>query len=64
MFQSGINGILRLKVQLHLFIQLIWIVVVNFYILSLYSTEIISILQDSPANCLPLFKFTEIYEKK
>ncbi|XP_046691551.1 meiosis regulator and mRNA stability factor 1 isoform X5 [Silurus meridionalis] len=28
------------------------------------SSEIISILQDSPANCLPLFKFTEIYEKK
>uniref|UniRef100_A0A8D0AKQ4 Meiosis regulator and mRNA stability factor 1 n=1 Tax=Sander lucioperca TaxID=283035 RepID=A0A8D0AKQ4_SANLU len=26
--------------------------------------EIISILQDAPANCLPLFKFTEIYEKK
>ncbi|XP_047433405.1 meiosis regulator and mRNA stability factor 1 isoform X4 [Mugil cephalus] len=28
------------------------------------STEIICILQDAPANCLPLFKFTEIYEKK
>lgn len=28
------------------------------------STEIMSILQDSPANCLPLFKLTEIYEKK
>ncbi|RVE75710.1 hypothetical protein OJAV_G00001470 [Oryzias javanicus] len=28
------------------------------------STEIISILQDSPANCLPVFKFLEIYEKK
>ncbi|XP_055080079.1 meiosis regulator and mRNA stability factor 1 isoform X1 [Periophthalmus magnuspinnatus] len=27
-------------------------------------SEIISILQDAPANCLPLFKFTEIYEKK
>lgn len=32
--------------------------------LAMLSTEIISILQDSPANCLPLFKFTEIYEKK
>ncbi|KAM3864557.1 meiosis regulator and mRNA stability factor 1 [Diretmus argenteus] len=28
------------------------------------SSEIISILQDAPANCLPLFKFTEIYEKR
>ncbi|XP_018520263.1 meiosis regulator and mRNA stability factor 1 isoform X6 [Lates calcarifer] len=32
--------------------------------LAMLSTEIISILQDAPANCLPLFKFTEIYEKK
>uniref|UniRef100_UPI0037E7EDA2 meiosis regulator and mRNA stability factor 1 n=1 Tax=Semicossyphus pulcher TaxID=241346 RepID=UPI0037E7EDA2 len=32
--------------------------------LTMLSTEIISILQDAPANCLPLFKFTEIYEKK
>ncbi|XP_026789140.3 meiosis regulator and mRNA stability factor 1 isoform X2 [Pangasianodon hypophthalmus] len=32
--------------------------------LTCLSSEIISILQDSPANCLPLFKFTEIYEKK
>ncbi|CAJ1053824.1 meiosis regulator and mRNA stability factor 1 isoform X8 [Xyrichtys novacula] len=32
--------------------------------LALLSTEIISVLQDAPANCLPLFKFTEIYEKK
>uniref|UniRef100_A0A8C5G693 Meiosis regulator and mRNA stability factor 1 n=1 Tax=Gouania willdenowi TaxID=441366 RepID=A0A8C5G693_GOUWI len=32
--------------------------------LALFSTEIICILQDAPANCLPLFKFTEIYEKK
>ncbi|KAA8594576.1 hypothetical protein FQN60_011711, partial [Etheostoma spectabile] len=31
--------------------------------LAMLSTEIISILQDAPANCLPLFKFTEIYEK-
>ncbi|XP_061686005.1 meiosis regulator and mRNA stability factor 1 isoform X2 [Syngnathoides biaculeatus] len=28
------------------------------------SSEISSILQDAPANCLPLFKLTEIYEKK
>ncbi|XP_048869446.1 meiosis regulator and mRNA stability factor 1 isoform X2 [Brienomyrus brachyistius] len=28
------------------------------------SSEIISILHDSPACCLPLFKLTEIYEKK
>ncbi|KAI1896045.1 hypothetical protein AGOR_G00090760 [Albula goreensis] len=32
--------------------------------LTLLSTEIISILQDAPACCLPLFKLTEIYEKK
>lgn len=32
--------------------------------LAMLSTEIISILQDAPANCLPLFKFTEIFEKK
>ncbi|KAK7913562.1 hypothetical protein WMY93_013773 [Mugilogobius chulae] len=32
--------------------------------LALLSNEILSILQDAPANCLPLFKFTEIYEKK
>ncbi|KAM9483472.1 meiosis regulator and mRNA stability factor 1 isoform 2-T3 [Clarias gariepinus] len=32
--------------------------------LTCLSSEIISILQDSPANCLPLSKFTEIYEKK
>ncbi|XP_037830656.1 meiosis regulator and mRNA stability factor 1 isoform X3 [Kryptolebias marmoratus] len=32
--------------------------------LSMLSTEIICILQDAPANCLPLFKLTEIYEKK
>ncbi|XP_055080088.1 meiosis regulator and mRNA stability factor 1 isoform X3 [Periophthalmus magnuspinnatus] len=32
--------------------------------LTMLSSEIISILQDAPANCLPLFKFTEIYEKK
>ncbi|XP_014376287.1 meiosis regulator and mRNA stability factor 1 isoform X5 [Alligator sinensis] len=32
--------------------------------LSLLSSETISILQDAPACCLPIFKFTEIYEKK
>ncbi|XP_014881955.1 meiosis arrest female protein 1 isoform X3 [Poecilia latipinna] len=32
--------------------------------LSLLSTELICILQDAPANCLPLFKLAEIYEKK
>lgn len=32
--------------------------------LAIFSTEIISILQEAPANCLPLFKFTEIFEKK
>lgn len=36
----------------------------SFQFLSYYSSEIISILQEAPANCLPLFKFTEIYEKK
>uniref|UniRef100_A0A5F9DJ26 Meiosis regulator and mRNA stability factor 1 n=1 Tax=Oryctolagus cuniculus TaxID=9986 RepID=A0A5F9DJ26_RABIT len=32
--------------------------------LSLLSVETMSILQDAPACCLPLFKFTDIYEKK
>ncbi|NP_001119538.1 meiosis regulator and mRNA stability factor 1 [Xenopus tropicalis] len=32
--------------------------------LSLLSFGTVSILQDAPACCLPLFKFTEIYEKK
>ncbi|XP_071617426.1 meiosis regulator and mRNA stability factor 1 isoform X3 [Heliangelus exortis] len=32
--------------------------------LSLLSSEAVSILQDAPACCLPVFKFTEIYEKK
>ncbi|XP_062820374.1 meiosis regulator and mRNA stability factor 1 isoform X1 [Anolis carolinensis] len=32
--------------------------------LALVSAEAISILQDAPACCLPLFKFTEIYEKR
>ncbi|XP_072275084.1 meiosis regulator and mRNA stability factor 1 [Pyxicephalus adspersus] len=32
--------------------------------LSLLSFGAITILQDAPACCLPLFKFTEIYEKK
>ncbi|KAM9058351.1 meiosis regulator and mRNA stability factor 1 isoform 5-T5 [Megaptera novaeangliae] len=32
--------------------------------LSLLSAETMSILQDAPACCLPLFKFTDIYEKK
>lgn len=29
-----------------------------------YSGETMSILQDAPACCLPLLKFTDIYEKK
>ncbi|KAJ6657542.1 hypothetical protein lerEdw1_002255 [Lerista edwardsae] len=32
--------------------------------LALVSSEATSILQDAPACCLPLFKFTEIYEKR
>ncbi|XP_077774626.1 meiosis regulator and mRNA stability factor 1 isoform X3 [Podarcis muralis] len=32
--------------------------------LALVSSEAMSILQDAPACCLPLLKFTEIYEKK
>ncbi|XP_061848707.1 meiosis regulator and mRNA stability factor 1 isoform X1 [Colius striatus] len=32
--------------------------------LSLLSSETMSILQDAPACCLPMFKFAEIYEKK
>lgn len=29
-----------------------------------YSSEAMSILQDAPACCLPVFKFIEIYEKR
>uniref|UniRef100_A0A8C7NMJ8 Meiosis regulator and mRNA stability factor 1 n=1 Tax=Oncorhynchus mykiss TaxID=8022 RepID=A0A8C7NMJ8_ONCMY len=32
--------------------------------LAMLRSEIFQILQDAPASCLPLFKFTEIYEKK
>ncbi|XP_041062243.1 meiosis regulator and mRNA stability factor 1 isoform X1 [Carcharodon carcharias] len=32
--------------------------------LALLGSEAMSILQDSPACCLPLFKFTELYEKR
>uniref|UniRef100_A0A8D3A4Q8 Meiosis regulator and mRNA stability factor 1 n=1 Tax=Scophthalmus maximus TaxID=52904 RepID=A0A8D3A4Q8_SCOMX len=32
--------------------------------LAMLRYKIICILQDAPASCLPLFKFTEIYEKK
>ncbi|XP_026101132.1 meiosis regulator and mRNA stability factor 1 isoform X4 [Carassius auratus] len=32
--------------------------------LTCLSSEIINILQDAPANCLPLYKFTETYERK
>ncbi|XP_061844225.1 meiosis regulator and mRNA stability factor 1 isoform X1 [Nerophis lumbriciformis] len=32
--------------------------------LAMLSSEIINILQDAPASCLPLFKFIDIYEKK
>uniref|UniRef100_A0A2K5JYH8 Meiosis regulator and mRNA stability factor 1 n=1 Tax=Colobus angolensis palliatus TaxID=336983 RepID=A0A2K5JYH8_COLAP len=32
--------------------------------LSLLSAETMSVLQDAPACCLPLFKFTDTYEKK
>ncbi|ROL55038.1 Meiosis regulator and mRNA stability factor 1 [Anabarilius grahami] len=32
--------------------------------LTCLSSEISSILQDAPANCLPLYKFTETYERK
>ncbi|XP_056122007.1 meiosis regulator and mRNA stability factor 1 isoform X3 [Rhinichthys klamathensis goyatoka] len=32
--------------------------------LACLSSEIISILQDAPANCLHLYKFTETYERK
>uniref|UniRef100_A0A674DBX0 Meiosis regulator and mRNA stability factor 1 n=1 Tax=Salmo trutta TaxID=8032 RepID=A0A674DBX0_SALTR len=32
--------------------------------LAMLRSEMFQILQDAPASCLPLFKFTEIYEKK
>ncbi|XP_070965755.1 meiosis regulator and mRNA stability factor 1-like isoform X2 [Oncorhynchus clarkii lewisi] len=32
--------------------------------LAMLRSEIFQILQDAPASCLPLFKFTEIYEKR
>ncbi|XP_054634447.1 meiosis regulator and mRNA stability factor 1 isoform X2 [Dunckerocampus dactyliophorus] len=32
--------------------------------LAMLGSEIINILQEAPASCLPLFKFIEVYEKK
>ncbi|XP_065150042.1 meiosis regulator and mRNA stability factor 1 isoform X3 [Paramisgurnus dabryanus] len=32
--------------------------------LSCLSSQIVSVLQDAPANCLPLYKLTETYERK
>ncbi|KAL7404735.1 hypothetical protein ABVT39_018637 [Epinephelus coioides] len=60
---SAVSGLHRYKIGGKR-IQVSLITGVNNKSLAMLSTEIISILQDAPANCLPLFKFTEIYEKK
>ncbi|CAG5928965.1 unnamed protein product [Menidia menidia] len=60
---SAVSGLHRYKIGGKR-IQVSLITGGNSKSLSLLSTEIICILQDAPANCLPLFKFTEIYEKK
>nr|XP_033479688.1 meiosis regulator and mRNA stability factor 1 isoform X2 [Epinephelus lanceolatus] len=60
---SAVSGLHRYKIGGKR-IQVSLITGVNNKSLAMLSTDIISILQDAPANCLPLFKFTEIYEKK
>uniref|UniRef100_A0A3P8TRR2 Meiosis regulator and mRNA stability factor 1 n=1 Tax=Amphiprion percula TaxID=161767 RepID=A0A3P8TRR2_AMPPE len=60
---SAVSGLHRYKIGGKR-IQVSLITGGNSKTLALLSTEIICILQDAPANCLPLFKFTEIYEKK
>ncbi|XP_054896781.1 meiosis regulator and mRNA stability factor 1 isoform X2 [Poeciliopsis prolifica] len=60
---SAVSGLHRYKIGSKR-IQVSLITGGNNKSLSLLSTEIICILQDAPANCLPLFKLAEIYEKK
>ncbi|XP_041838549.1 meiosis regulator and mRNA stability factor 1 isoform X2 [Melanotaenia boesemani] len=60
---SAVSGLHRYKIGGKR-IQVSLITGSNNKSLALFSTEIICILQDAPANCLPLFKLTEIYEKK
>ncbi|XP_068177723.1 meiosis regulator and mRNA stability factor 1 isoform X2 [Antennarius striatus] len=60
---SAVSGLHRYKIGGKR-IQLSLVTGGNNKSVSLLSTEIIGILQDAPANCLPLFKFIEIYEKK
>uniref|UniRef100_A0A3B5LZ26 Meiosis regulator and mRNA stability factor 1 n=1 Tax=Xiphophorus couchianus TaxID=32473 RepID=A0A3B5LZ26_9TELE len=60
---SAVSGLHRYKIGSKR-IQVSLITGGNNKSLSLLSTEIICVLQDAPANCLPLFKLAEIYEKK
>uniref|UniRef100_A0A665VDI8 Meiosis regulator and mRNA stability factor 1 n=1 Tax=Echeneis naucrates TaxID=173247 RepID=A0A665VDI8_ECHNA len=60
---SAVSGLHRYKIGSKR-IQVSLITGGNSKSLAMLSTEIVTILQDAPANCLPLFKFTEIYEKK
>ncbi|XP_038146647.1 meiosis regulator and mRNA stability factor 1 [Cyprinodon tularosa] len=60
---SAVSGLHRYKIGSKR-IQVSLVTGANNKSLSLLSTEIICILQDAPANCLPLFKLAEIYEKK
>ncbi|XP_037546206.1 meiosis regulator and mRNA stability factor 1 [Nematolebias whitei] len=60
---SAVSGLHRYKIGGKR-IQVSLITGGNSKTLSMLSAEIICILQDAPANCLPLFKLTEIYEKK
>ncbi|KAM3624258.1 uncharacterized protein V6R79_021181 [Siganus canaliculatus] len=60
---SAVSGLHRYKIGGKR-IQVSLITGANNKSLTMLSMEIISILQDAPANCLPILKFTEIYEKK
>ncbi|XP_068606973.1 meiosis regulator and mRNA stability factor 1 [Brachionichthys hirsutus] len=60
---SAISGLHRYKIGGKR-IQLSLVTGGNNKSFSLLSAEIVGILQDAPAHCLPLFKFIEIYEKK
>ncbi|KAJ8363878.1 hypothetical protein SKAU_G00127090 [Synaphobranchus kaupii] len=60
---SAVSGLHRYKIggkRIHVSL----ITGANNKSLAMLSSEIMSILQDAPACCLPLFKLTEIYEKK
>nr|XP_006007676.1 PREDICTED: meiosis arrest female protein 1 isoform X1 [Latimeria chalumnae]XP_014351048.1 PREDICTED: meiosis arrest female protein 1 isoform X1 [Latimeria chalumnae] len=60
---GAVNGLHRYKIGSKR-IQVSLATGANNKTLTLLSSEAMTILQDAPACCLPLFKFTEIYEKK